>query len=271
MPGSPVDSDNWTCLSCTVMAGEQLPSQAIQRVLYITPRVHVYQIPPLTSNKGYTAATWTNRPPIFTARLRIMETSTPAARSEKVSTAILLEDGSSGELFAAAPFNHPAVVTQAVDSSRFFAIRVVGDDNRKATLGFGFEERSEAFDFNVTLQDSCKTLGFAESGNMRGTGVSTSGQNPGESAKPQDYSLKEGQTITINIAGRGAKTGSRQSPASTGQMENATPFLPPPPNAAKVKSELHNEMPPAASDAATKPGASAKDFGFDDGEFGEFQ
>lgn len=249
--------------------GQPLPREAIQRVLYITPRVHVYQIPPLTSTKGYVAATWTNNPPIFTARLRIIETSIPSDTSEKVSTAILLEDGSSGELFAAAPYTHPTVVTQASDSSRFFAIRVVGDGGRKATLGIGFEERSEAFDFGVTLQDSNKTLEGAGGAPQKSSAAATKGKND---EKPADYSLKEGQTISINIGGRGAKGGThRPSQASAGQPENTVPFLPPPPSAADVKSEMHKDGISAASTIAQKPRTSAKDLGFDDGEFGEFQ
>ena len=48
---------------------------------------------------------------------------------------------------------------QALGSSRFFALRVVGEGGMKATLGIGFEERSDAFDFNTTLQDVRKLLG----------------------------------------------------------------------------------------------------------------
>lgn len=48
---------------------------------------------------------------------------------------------------------------QALGSSRFFALRVVGEGGMKATLGIGFEERADAFDFNTTLQDVRKLLG----------------------------------------------------------------------------------------------------------------
>ena len=254
--------------------GQSLSPDAIQRVLFITARVHVYQIPPLTSNKGYTAATWTHNPPIFTARLRILENSIPAGSGEKVSTDILLEDGSSGELFAAAPFTHPTVVTQAVDSSRFFAIRVVGDGGRKATLGIGFEERSDAFDFGVTLQDANKVL---DTGSGSQAGGPTSVKKSAQLDKPPDYSLKEGQTITVNIGGRtGSKGGLKSSwnsmsQASPGQTEGKVPFLPPPPSAAQVKLELNQNQSTTKTASAPKPESSAKDLGFDDGEFGEFQ
>lgn len=259
--------------------GQPLPADAIQRVLFITARVHVYQIPPLASNKGYTAATWTNDPPIFTARLRILETSVPASSGDKVSTAILLEDGSSGELFAAAPYSHSTVVTQAVDSSRFFAVRVVGDGGRKATLGIGFEERSDAFDFGVTLQDANKALDGDKNSAARITSAAASAKRPPELEKPPDYSLRDGQTITVNIGGRGGgKGGSRSSSSSTpisqassGQTEGTLPFLPPPPTAADVKSGLNKSAFPPDPPPPSQSGPSAKDLGFDDGEFGEFQ
>ena len=128
--------------------GQPLPPDAIQRVLFIASKVHNYQIPPLTSTKGYNAAAWTadnNARQIFTARLRIIETAIPAPDgSELVTTDILLEDPSNGQLFAAAPYTTPAVVEQVLDSSRFFAVMVQGEGGRKAILGVGFEERSEA-------------------------------------------------------------------------------------------------------------------------------
>ncbi|KAI5280468.1 hypothetical protein KEM54_003680, partial [Ascosphaera aggregata] len=78
---------------------ETLPSDAIQRVLFICHPVHVYAIPPLRSTKGYRAADWTanessaSKSPetpasasasinngakeIFIARLRVLETAIP--------------------------------------------------------------------------------------------------------------------------------------------------------------------------------------------------
>jgi hypothetical protein len=146
------------------LTGKPLPSTAIQRILYLAPKVHIYQIPPATSTKGYQASTWTadnNKLQIFTARLRVVETSIPSNEEqqsnddaeEKVTTTLLLEDPKTGDLFAAAPYTSERTVEQALDSSRFFAITVVGE-GRKAILGMGFEERSEAFDFSIALQDA---------------------------------------------------------------------------------------------------------------------
>lgn len=256
--------------------GKVLPSDAIQRILFIAPSVHVYNIPPLTSTKGYIAASWTadnNKRQIFTARLRILETAIPTANNdETVKTDLLLEDPSNGQLFAAAPYTVPAVVEQVLDSSRFFAVRVQGEGGRKAVLGIGFEERSEAFDFSVALQEVRKTLGIEDNGKSGGKKVE---KGKDKAPEKKDFSLKEGETITVSIGGRGmgrrnhGKTEesskglggfSLPPPPSTGSL------LPPPPSAQEVKKQkrLSQTFEPP------QPG-SIQDLGFDDGEFGEFQ
>ncbi|KAF2708954.1 adaptin ear-binding coat-associated protein 1 NECAP-1 [Pleomassaria siparia CBS 279.74] len=265
------------------LTGQPLPSNAIQRVLFIAPKVHIYQIPPLTSTKGYQASTWTadnNKRQIFTARLRILETSIPHPGStdddegsETVTTTLLLEDSSTGQLFAAAPYTSPNSVEQALDSSRFFAITVIGE-GRKAILGMGFEERSEAFDFSISLQDARRVLGFEKDPNAR----------PGKGGKPKvapeepkrDFSLKEGETISINLGGLKGRR-SRPEAKNPGQQRSeqdalfsirpppagAASFLPPPPTAQSVKEERRRSR----QAFEMKP----EELGFDDGEFGEFQ
>lgn len=253
-----------------------LPADAIQRILHISPKVHVFQIPPLTSTKGHTAAQWTVNPPIFTARIRVFETTSPSSsaprpnasklQQEPITVAILLEDPRTGELFAAAPYNHPSSVEQCVDSSRFFAMRVVGEGGMKAMLGIGFEERSEAFDFGISLQDAAKVLNLTKPQEAGSTGR---GGQLGRSAPAQkveekrDYSLKEGEMITVNIGAKGAKSTSQ---ISTGGKATAMPFLPPPPSAHDVKRSMQDGHDEAATHTQT-----AAELGFDDGEFGEFQ
>ena len=267
--------------------GRPLPTEAIQRVLFVAFSVHVYSIPPLSSNKGYMAASWTGAGStarqIFTARLRIIETAIPNLDNseETVKTDIVLEDPSSGQLFAAAPYTDVNVVEQVLDSSRFFAIRVVGDGGRKAVLGIGFEERSEAFDFGISLQDVRKVQNLDKdvetAGRKRPSGKTTPAEKVPEK---KDFSLKEGQTISIDVgkmSGRRREGGSDGTvnekseswiaPPSGGAPGNgSTSFLPPPPNAQEKKTEnrrsRHNLM--AKSN-------SVADMGFDDGEFGEFQ
>lgn len=269
--------------------GRPLPNDAIQRVLFVASAVHVYSIPPLTSNKGYTASQWTadnNKRQIFTARLRVLETAIPSTdvSGETVKTDILLEDPSSGQLFAAAPYTNAYAVEQVVDSSRFFAVRVVGDGGMKAVLGIGFEERSEAFDFGVALQEVRKVQGTdrpsVPAGAMNPLRKGRADENIPEKV---DFSLKEGETIKVDIGGRGRRQKSdndgiaswrdNQSaafsiapPPAYGDKQDPIPFLPPPPNVQDMKAGKIRERQKLEPEQA-----SATDLGFDDGEFGEFQ
>lgn len=262
--------------------GAPLPTDAIQRVLFIASSVHVYSIPPATSTKGYLAASWTGSGStarqIFTARLRVIETAIPNASNsnETVKTDVVLEDPSNGQLFAAAPYTDVGAVEQVLDSSRFFAVRVVGEGGRKAVLGIGFEERSEAIDFGIALQEVRKFQGAnkenAAPGRKKATGKPTVAEKGPEK---KDFSLKEGQTIHIDI---GNKPGRRRegrvetadtyiAPPSGGFLENgAMSFLPPPPSAQDIRAEKSKSR----HDAVPEPRSIAA-MGFDDGEFGEFQ
>lgn len=247
--------------------GQQLPSDAIQRILFIATSVHVYNIPPLASTKGYTAATWTEDPKrhIITCRLRVIETALPQpGADDKVKTDVVLEDTSSGQLFAAAPYTTPAVVEPALDSSRFFALRVQDPSGRKATLGIGFEERSEAFDFGVALQDARKGLG------LDGGPSALSPQKQESAEEKRDLSLKEGETITVNLGGKFGRRRPQKDPEPADTGAGLSSFsLPPPPPASGSRGGFSLAPPPSAQDVKQDQ-KTAKDLGFDDGQFGEF-
>lgn len=264
--------------------GQPLPADAIQRVLFIGAKVHVYNIPPMTAGKGHVAASWTadgNKRQIFTARLRVIETAvTLPSGEEKMKTDIVLEDPSNGQLFAAAPYVAQAVVEPVSDSSRFFALRVQDEAGRKASLGIGFEERSEAFDFGVSLQEARKSLGWGQQG-PPGVGKKLAAEK--DNAEKRDYSLKEGETITVNLPGRfGRRRPESDNTSSAGSDPLASFSLPPPPSASAARGGAGILPPPpsassssraqrSASQSGQGPGQpSAKDLGFDDGKFGEF-
>ena len=223
----------------------------IHRLLFTTPAIHIYAIPPLTSNKGFNAGPWTAPPKptaqqIFTARMRVLETSTPSSTSDRdtLTVTINLEDPSTGELFAASPYISEAVVQPALDSSRFFAIRVVGEGGMKATLGIGFEDRSDAFDFGIALSEARKVLGWEKA----------KGKGAGEKSEVfQDFSLKEGEKIHIQVGGKGRKEGGFG--ASSGKEDGQALF----------------SIAPPPSSSNSVEGKTAQELGFDDGEFGEFQ
>ncbi|KAH6856841.1 hypothetical protein B0I37DRAFT_403315 [Chaetomium sp. MPI-CAGE-AT-0009] len=187
---------------------------------------------------------------------------------QQLKVDILLEDPSTGSLFAAAPYTAPAAVEPTTDSSRFFALRVRDPaSGHKATLGVGFEERSEAFDFGVALQEASRALGWAQPGAggaaAQGGGNLLGGLGAGE--EKRDLSLKEGETITVNLAGTrfGRRAGRSDSQGERKEGEGAAGqslssfALPPPP-------------PPSAREVRAQKRLSAQQLGFDDGQFGEF-
>ncbi|GAB0134091.1 hypothetical protein EsDP_00002476 [Epichloe bromicola] len=245
--------------------GQPLPNDAIQRVLFVAGTVHVYTIPPLTSIKGHSASSWTADPTrhIFTARLRVVETASETASSDaELKVDVVLEDPSNGQLFAAAPYTDAAAVEPVLDSSRFFALTVRDPQGRKATLGIGFEDRSDAFDLAVALQEARRSLGLE-------AGLRKDGEAKQESAR--DYSLKKGETITVNI---GKKLGRRWNQADASSAGSSAPLqsfaLPPPPGGSGAGEGGFALPPPPSAEDLKRKRTSLRDLGFDDGQYGEF-
>ncbi|WVQ72282.1 hypothetical protein IAR50_001832 [Cryptococcus sp. DSM 104548] len=185
----------------------------IEAVLFVAREVMVYQIPPQTTTAGYKAADWNVELFLWKGRLRIIDIG---SRSE-----LRLEDSNTGELFAQVVYVSPwNQVEPVLDSSRYFVLRVEGEGGKRAYIGMGFAERGEAFDFQVALQTVVKRT-------QNTISVSDDPEKPSKpAAPPKDYSLKEGQTFTINIPGR-----ERKKPASSngGGGGGGLFALPPPP------------------------------------------
>lgn len=162
-----------------------------------------------------------------------------------------------------------------LDSARFFAVRVVGEGGRKATLGIGFEERGEAIDFGIALQEVRKVQGIGgeEKPKAGAKGLVTEVQE-----EKKDFRLKEGEMIHVDIGRRGRrKEGSVREGDEKALFSIAPPpyspyvnkgggLLPPPPSAKEVKKERRR-----SGQGMPAEEASAAALGFDDGEFGEFQ
>ncbi|KAM3507513.1 hypothetical protein MY10362_001716 [Beauveria mimosiformis] len=311
--------------------GRPLPADAIQRVLFIAEKVHVYSIPPMASMRGHVAASWTTDPSrqIFSARIRVIETSYDSSPSPSPSSSsssspqqqqqqqqqqlkvdTVLEDPATGQLFAASPYADPAAVDPATDSSRFFALTVRDEAGRKAVLGIGFEERPEAFDFAVALQEARKALGWEEAaaaaaaaavGGDVGQRAGRGGEDKKKTAEagdaPKDYSLKEGETITVNMGGKFGRKRQQQQQQQQQVEESGASLqsfaLAPPPSSSSSSSSLLSSTsaagrpkesttsvgggdggfalppPPSAQDVKSKR-RSLMQMGFDDGQFGEF-
>ncbi|XP_034022434.1 adaptin ear-binding coat-associated protein 2 [Thalassophryne amazonica] len=194
----------------SVKVNKMAEDNSYESTLCVKPEVHVYQIPPRASNRGYRAADWKLDEPAWSGRMKI-------TAKGKIAF-IKLEDKNTGELFAQACVEqYPGCVVEAVtDSSRYFVIRIEDGNGRHAFIGVGFADRGDSFDFNVALQDHFKWV--KQEGELAKLEASQS------SAPPLDLSFKEGQTIKINIGNVKKKEAgcAKSRPVSGG-------FLPPPP------------------------------------------
>eukprot|EP00898_Chlorokybus_atmophyticus_P006259 jgi/Chlat1/6634/Chrsp482S06112 len=193
--------------------------EAQESTLFVCREVHVYRIPPRASSGGYKVAEWLASSKIWSGRLRVL------SAGEKCI--IRLEDSNTSELFAECPIlsgQRDRVVESATDSSRYFVLRIQDPSGRHAFIGIGFNERNEAFDFNVALSDHDKYLQREKDA-------------PAELSKPitedappvpaiSELKLKEGQTISINVKTGKPSGGGFLSKATAGK---AMPLAPPPP------------------------------------------
>ena len=166
------------------------------------------------------------------------------------------EDKHSGELFALCPVDKfPGVAVEPVsDSSRYFVLRLLDPSGQHAFVGLGFEDRGDAFDFNVALQDHFKQ-------------VTQSKRLAEEEAKPpphKDYSLKAGEKIHINLGKSGKGTGASDKPKPMIGLSASGGLLPPPSSTVRpVNPPAGNQGPwntPQEQQQPKQPGDDWGDF-----------
>ena len=103
------------------------------------------------------------------------------------------------ELFAECPLpskpeNFLSSVEPVVDSSRYFVLKIVDPQSKRhAFIGLGFRERTQSSDFNAAIDEHRQYL-------RRKKEADAYKEQFAASAEAQkDYSLKEGEKITIQI------------------------------------------------------------------------
>ncbi|ETW07956.1 hypothetical protein H310_02342 [Aphanomyces invadans] len=171
-----------------------MADEAIERVLKVINQVFAFKIPPQSSAAGHRADSWP-KDPVWTGRLVISAIND--------ATQIQLRDAKTGALFAACPISKdgPPAVTKVVDSSRYFVLRVVdAKSGRHAFIGIAFEDRNDAFDFNVAIDDHQNEVKREEHAAVTAPTVS------------RDFSLKEGQTIKIKLNKKSAEADDNPAP-----------------------------------------------------------
>ncbi|KAG8954184.1 hypothetical protein FRC04_000405 [Tulasnella sp. 424] len=193
--------------------------EGIESILYMCREVMVYRVPPRKSNAGYRAEEWGDLSAyLWKGRMRIIESS------DKCN--VRLEDPTT--VFAQSPYDVSGTSVEPVlDSSRYFVLRVE-DSGRKAYIGIGFAERSDAFDFNVALQDYTKRQKALQ--NQDKDEGSAPAPSPHLPAVKQDLSIK-GSLGAISIPG-GSSSAAKKSSSNPlfGSGGGGIPLLPPPPS-----------------------------------------
>ncbi len=122
---------------------------------------------------------WKPEDLIFTGRLRVVAVGD--------NCFIRIDNPQTLQLFAECPYTGPDCVERALDSSRYFIIKIQDPASKRVVqVGIGFEQREESFDFNIALQDVMRTS-----------------ENAAKAVEPGpklDLGLKQGESIKLNIA-----------------------------------------------------------------------
>jgi len=164
---------------------------------------------------------------------------------------IRLEDPATGELFAACfvlPGQRESAVETVLDSSRYFVLRIEDGRGKHAFVGLGFNERNEAFDFNVALSDHEK---YVKREQEKETAGEESGGGEIDIHPAVNRRLKEGETIRITVknkpsTGSGMLSSAGLSGGATAKPKTGMLLAPPPGAAGKLRSPL----PPPPNDPA---------------------
>jgi serine/threonine kinase 38 len=207
----------------------------LEETHFMAPKVFVFDIPKTGAGTlGYRAADWP-KTAMWTGRLRV------ASKGEKLF--VLLEHTDKDGLFASCPVTGPTVVEKVTDSSRYFTLRISDGKGRHAVIGLGFQEREQAFDFKVAMQDF-------ENRNK-------APEEPSANAPVADFSLPQGGKIQVSLPGAKEIKEVKKTTSSNSNAA-AIPALAPPPGGKKNQKDKKDE---GKSDASSS--ISADLFGFD--------
>ena len=118
--------------------------EIVERIRCTIKDAHVFKLPNTANSGGWRGADWTTE--VWQGTLQVVE------RGDW--TVILLKDSKTNAIFAVCPVKEGAV-DRCIDSSRYFVLRVESHyEDRHVYIGLAFNERNDAFEFNVSLEDS---------------------------------------------------------------------------------------------------------------------
>lgn len=249
-------------------------------ILFQVKECYVYMIPPRKSTASYRADEWNINKWDWEGALKVV------TKGEECT--IRLEDKTTGELYAQAPVrdDQPLPIEAVIDSSRFFVLRIEDNSSgqsRHAFIGIGFRERIPAYDFQAAVYDHMKYLNKKKHAEEM--------EQEYQSSPSVDYSLKDGETIRLNLKTLNETSGKSKffsQNLDSSQVDKGLsglpttsvtteqlfiPFLAPPPHPGLPVSLLRV---PSNKSNATKcePGSSSDQTTLQEGaddDFGDFQ
>mmetsp|Transcript_30353 Transcript_30353/g.30849 ORF Transcript_30353/g.30849 Transcript_30353/m.30849 type:complete len:366 (+) Transcript_30353:52-1149(+) len=184
-----------------------------ERTLCQLPSCHVFKIPLRTSAEGYRAADWP-KDHVWSGKVKIVAIG-------RKCIIRLIDDNNN--IFAVCPVEGEGSVERTLDSGRYFVLRIQNDKGKHAFIGIAFNERNDAFDFNVALQEHKSEIEREDKAAQIGDVTS--------SIPMKDLSIKQGEKIKINITGTSQSRRERERKGATGGLLAPPPgsgLLPPP-------------------------------------------
>jgi len=162
---------------------------AIERNLTVIKKCFIFKVPANRSAAGYKATEFPATP-MWTGRLRVVHKGSQCT--------VVFEHIDKDGVYAFCHYDKNSV-EPVTDSSRYFVIKISDGKGHHAYVGLGFQNRDEAFDFKVALQD----FDNQQSGASRA-------EEYLQQIPAQDLSLPEGEKLTVSIGG-GALTKKKKS------------------------------------------------------------
>eukprot|EP00917_Polyrhabdina_sp_WS-2016_P018547 GHVP01039851.1.p1 GENE.GHVP01039851.1~~GHVP01039851.1.p1 ORF type:complete len:252 (+),score=57.47 GHVP01039851.1:250-1005(+) len=213
------------------MDEEEDDRDEIEITLLRKPEVFVYKIPP-RAERGHVADSW--KECIWRGRLFVV--------SKGRECEIRLFDVDTNKLFARCPVpvEYGNAVERAVDSSRYFTIRLDDGKGRHAFVGMGFERRNDAFDFMDSITDWARVEKNRQNPKIDFLTTENNDGNEDEEDKPA-FAGFSGPEEPIKIEIPGIKVESKEAtiPITTNEV---IPLPPPPGSSSSLRVRKKNSI-----------------------------
>ncbi len=134
----------------------------------------------MSHSDGHRASDWP-KDPTWTGKVKIVAKG-------RIAAVILLDE--KNQVFAVCQVTDDSAIERTLDSGRYYVLRITNAQGRHAFIGIAFNERNDAFDFNVALSE------FKSEIEREDQAIKMSELPVGAM---KDLSLKDGEKIKIKI------------------------------------------------------------------------